>query len=372
MIYPKGGTVAREERSVKPKHVKRPRLSGVANRVSREGSAGGERSPRAAFLDPRPAHGQDRRLVARPPVRRRARIEERSHARRPRRPGRRPVRRPRRSVSARRRAREEREEREEEVGRECAAGRGGNGEPRRAHGDVDERRREPRREDARLRPARRPVHAARRGWRGEGAHALARVGHAAALLAGREADRVRERRGRRRQRLGDERRRDEGAGGLDGGLPPRQQPRLAPVRRLRRRAQALQRDAQPRLGRDLALPRERGRASPSTRSRTGRRTSASRRSPPTAGTSTSRRTRPPAGTFEYNKNSHDQIYVVQRLDTTEGDRDVRDGAGRRRAAGSLAGRPAPRLRAARRQPVDALRQGSRDRRGAPGVGRARS
>ena len=123
-----------------------------------------------------------------------------------------------------------------------------------------------------------------------------RLGHAGALLARRQAHRLPERRRGRRQRLGDGRGRHEPGAGDERGLPPGQQPRLAPERRVHRRAQALHRHAQPRLGRDLALPHgAAARASRSTRSRTGRRTSASRPSRPTAATSTSRRTRRRAG-----------------------------------------------------------------------------
>ena len=57
-----------------------------------------------------------------------------------------------------------------------------------------------------------------------------------------------QRRGRRRQRLGDERRRHATARGHRGGLPPGQQPGVAPGRRVHRGAQALQRHAQPGVG----------------------------------------------------------------------------------------------------------------------------
>ena len=105
----------------------------------------------------------------------------------------------------------------EEVGRRRAVVRVRRQRPsRRRRGDLDVGRRLPRRQGDRLRPARRPLHDADRRRRGEGAHVRDRVGHAAALLARRQVDRVHVRPLRRRQHLDRRPRRQEPAAGDEG------------------------------------------------------------------------------------------------------------------------------------------------------------
>ena len=259
------------------------------------------------------------------------------------------------------------------MGRQRAARRGVDGKPGHAHRHVDERRREPGRQDARVRPPRRPLHAADRGRRGEAAHARDGVGDAAALLPRRQAHRVRQRRRRRRQRLADERRRHGRPRGVDRGLPPAQQPRLAPVGGLRRGAQALQRHAQPRLGRDLALPRER---------RQGRRP---QREAELAEGPRRARVLPgrPLRLLLAGRDPGAHVRVQQELAPADlrdraprhdgrHDRAVRDRAGWRGAAGALARRKAPRVRPPADGADDAVREGPEDGRGASAVGRPRA
>ena len=79
------------------------------------------------------------------------------------------------------------------------------------------------------------------------------VGHAAALFARRQVDRVHVRPLGRRQHLDHGPRRQEPAAGDEGDLPPAEQPRLDARLAVHRGAQALHRHALARRGRDLAL-----------------------------------------------------------------------------------------------------------------------
>ena len=143
------------------------------------------------------------------------------------------------------------------LGRRHAAGSVPRGVHRRHRGHLDEPRRLAGRPRDRLRPARRPLHRADRGRRGDRADLRLRLGHAAALQPRRPLDRLHQRPRRRRQRVDRRPRRwrsgDPGAGHRRG-LPPGQQPRLDAGRAVPGGAQALRVAALARLRRDLALP----------------------------------------------------------------------------------------------------------------------
>ena len=93
------------------------------------------------------------------------------------------------------------------MGRQRAAGAVPRGDDRRQRGHLDEPRCVARRPRDRVRPARRPLHHADRGRRGDGADRRHRLGHAAALQPRRPLDRLHQRPRRRRQRLGADARR---------------------------------------------------------------------------------------------------------------------------------------------------------------------
>ena len=135
----------------------------------------------------------------------------------------------------------------------------GRSQDRHGRGNVDEPRRRSRRERDRLRPAGRHLLRGDRRRRGARPDLRRPVGHAAALLTRRQADRVHFRPRGRRQHLGHEPRRLVPHAGQQGILSTDQQPRVDARRRLHRRAQALLRNAFARRGRDLALPPHRGR-----------------------------------------------------------------------------------------------------------------
>ncbi len=257
--------------------------------------------------------------------------------------------------------------------RQRASRRGGDGLDRHAHRHVDERRREPRRPHARLRPARRPLHAADRGRRSERPDAFDRLGDAGALLSRRQADRLPERRGRRRQRLGDGQGRQERAAGDEGGLPPRQQPGLAARRRVHRRAQALHRHPQPGIRRDLALPQERRQGCGAQRE------AELAEGPRRAGLLARRSLRlllaghlpGPRLPVQQERARRD---LLDRKARSRGrpHRAVRHRPRRRGAPGAVAGRQAARVRAAAARQERALREGPRKRRGAARLGGARA
>ena len=182
-----------------------------------------------------------------------------------------------------------------EVGRGRSALRLRRGRPaRRDHRHVDVARRLARRPGDRLRPPRRPLHAADRRRRGALPDLRHSVGHAAPVLAGRPVDRLYLRPFRRRQHLGRRPRRQEAAAGHQGIVPPSQQPGLDPRLAVHRGAQALHGHAFAGRGRDLALPPHGRRRPPDDQARRrSRRTTASRPFPPMAATSTGRRTRRP-------------------------------------------------------------------------------
>ena len=268
---------------------------------------------------------------------------------------------------------EGRQEGREEVERQRAPRRGVDGLDRHAHRHVDERGREPRRPHARLRPARRPVHPADRGRRSERPGAFDRLGDAGALLSRRQADRLPERRGRRRQRVGDGQGRQQRAAGDQGGLPSRQQPRLAPERRVHRGAQALHRDAQPRLRRDLALPPQRRQGD------SPQREAELAEGPRRAGVFAGRALRlllaghlaGPRLPIQQERARRD---LLDRTARSRGrpHRAVRHRPRRRGAPGAVARRQAARVRAAPARQERALREGPRERRGAARLGGARA
>ena len=71
-----------------------------------------------------------------------------------------------------------------------------------------------------------------------------------------------------------------------------------------------------------------------------------------AATSTTPRTSPPVRTFQYNKNPHDVIYAIKRLDRQTGEIEtIVDSARRRSAPAALAGRQVARVRQARARQV---------------------
>ncbi len=210
---------------------------------------------------------------------------------------------------------------------------------RRRH--LDERRRQPRRQGDRLRPAGRPLHDADRRRRGQARSPPASPGTSSrATRPDGKLHRLHQRPRRRRQHLGHGPRRQESAAGHEGDLPPAQQPGVDAGRRVHRGAQALHLAALGRRRRDLALPPQRRRRPADDQAAErpeGPR--ASRPSRPTAATSTTARTPRPDATFEYNKDPNTQIYVIQRLDRESGEIErVRHRAGRRHPADAVAGR----------------------------------
>ncbi len=256
-----------------------------------------------------------------------------------------------------------------------ARGAAAAGADQRQRRHLDERRRQPGRTDDRLRPPGRHLHHGNRRRAADADQLGPRLRHAAALLARRPADRLHVGPGRRRQYLGDERRRLGRPRHHPRDFPPPQRADLEPGRAIYRRAQAFHHPAFARHRRDLALPclgRRRGRASGRTA-----------QSPVPEGIGRARLcARRRVHLFQ------PQHHVRQHLRICPGfePAGVRDRAlrhrhrrahpGRRRPrrrgpADPLARRPLARLRPPHRRPQPPLRQGFALRRGAAGLCRSR-
>ncbi len=244
---------------------------------------------------------------------------------------------------------------------------------RRRHRHLDVGRRLARRQGDRLRPAGRHLRDAVCGRTGAGADVRHPLGHAAALLARRQVDRVHVRPLRGRQHLDRRPRRQEPAAGDEGNLPPPQQPGLDARLAVHRGAQALHRHALARRGGDLALAPLRRRGPPDDEE--GDRAEGRRRARVLA--------RRPLPLLVRGFDARKDLRVQQgpqRRDLRHQaarppdrqDRPLRDGSRRLDPPDAVARREVARLHPPRPIQVHALRQGHRVGRRAPDLGRPRA
>ena len=240
-------------------------------------------------------------------------------------------------------------------------------------GDVDVAGRVAGREGDRLRSSRRHLHDAVRGRRGEGADLRHSVGHAAAVFAGREVDRVHVRPLGRRQHLDHGAGREESAAGDEGELPAAEQPGVDAGLAVHRGAQALHGHAVAGRGRDLALSPHGRRGAADDQARDG---AEGRRG---AGVLARRalsllvRGHDAGEDLGVQQGSERADLRHQAARARDGqDRQLRHRAGRVDPADAVAGREVARVRAAGSVQVGAVRQGPRVRRRAAGVRRARA
>ncbi len=244
---------------------------------------------------------------------------------------------------------------------------------RRRLGHLDVARRVAGRQGDRVRPAGRPLRDADRRRRGPRADLRDPVGHAAALFARRQMDRVHVRPLGRRQHLDHRSRGQEPAAGHQGELPPPQQPGLDAGLAVHRGSQALHRHPLARRGGDLALPPHGRRGPPDDQARhraEGRWRAgllAGRPLPVLVGGHDARQ----ALRVQQGPERPDLRHQAPRPPHGQ-DRRLRDGARRLRPPDPLARRQDARLRPPRPRKVGALRQGSRVGHRTPDLGRPRA
>ena len=136
---------------------------------------------------------------------------------------------------------------------------------------------------------------------------------------GRQAHRVRQRRRRRRQRLGDERRRHGRPRGVERRLPPRSTTPSGTRRATTsRRASTTAARAASARARSGSTTRAAGKGVALNEKPNWQKDLGEPAFSPDGRYVYFSQDTTPGRTFEYNKNSHEQIYVIQRLDTTDG------------------------------------------------------
>jgi hypothetical protein len=186
--------------------------------------------------------------------------------------------------------------------------------------DVAESRRLARRQGDRVRSPRRHLHDSDRRRRSESARHRHRVGHAAALLAERQMDRVHQRPRRRRQHLDHESRRLRREAGHEGKLPPAQRSRRGrPTANTIVARKHFTSERSLGAGEMWLYHRSGGDGLQMTKKRTDQKDTGEPVFSPDGKYLYFSDDVTPGAIFEYSKDPNGQIYVIQRLDRETGE-----------------------------------------------------